>query len=116
MEKTNSHKLTQFGLLIFIVLSVFVVWSYIQTEVLSYTSNIDGNKICQTENLKYFKVTSFDGKTGQAQLLCIRSDQNQSTFHKLNLITSNYGREQDWEIIFTQKIYTDSNLFWPIYL
>jgi hypothetical protein len=116
MDKTNWHKFSQFGLLCLMILILAGGWSYIQTEVLSFGTNIDGVKICQTENLKYFKITSFDGKSGQAQILCIRNDLAQSSFHKLNLVKTNFNRDQNWEIIFTQKIYTDGNLFWPIYL
>jgi len=110
------NKLSRFGLLIFIFLSLFVIWGYLQTEILTMSTNIDGDKICQTQDLKYFKITSFDGGTNQAQILCIRIDETQSTFHKINLIKSNFGQTQNWEIIYTQKIYIDGGLFWPLYL
>ena len=110
------NQISQFGLLMLILLGFFTGWSYFQTEVLTISTNIDGGKICQTQDLKYFKITNYDGAIGQAQILCIRFDENQSTFHKLNLIKTNYNQNQNWEIIFTQKIYIDGGLFWPLYL
>ncbi len=110
------NKISQFGLMAMILLGLFVGWGYLQTEVLTISTNIDGNKICQIQDLKYFKIISYDGGVGQAQILCIRHDENQSTFHKLNLIKTNYSQNQDWEIIFTQKIYADGGLIWPLYL
>ena len=95
---------------------VWASWTYIQAEILTYTSGIDGQEICKPDNLKYFKVLNFDGIVGKAELICVRENLSQSTFLKINIIKTDYGRKQNWEVNYTQNIYQDGSFFWPFYI
>jgi hypothetical protein len=115
-QKLDLNTLSRLGLLAIVLGLGFGGWVYIQAEILTYTSDINGSDICKSNNLKYFKILSFDKIVGKSEILCIRENLSQSTYLKLNLIKTDYGRKQSWEIIYTQNIYENNSIFWPIYV
>ncbi len=115
-SKSFLENISKFGIIAIFVIAIFGCWSYFQAEILTYTSNIDGTAICGDAGLSYFKITNYDGIVGRAEMICVRKNTDESTFLKINLVKTDYGRKQNWEIIYTEKIYNDSGLIWPIYL
>lgn len=115
-SKLTLGRFSKFGILIAIFASVFVCWTYFQAEILTYTSNIDGQTLCGNDEFRYFKIVNFDGIVGKAEMICIREKADESTFLKINLVKTDFGRKQNWEIIYTQKMYNEGGLNWPIYI
>ena len=119
LENESKFKLRSFsklGILIAMFAFIFTCWTYFQTETLTYTSNIDGQALCGDAGFRYYKIVNYDGIVGKAELICVREKTDESTFLKVNLVKTDYGRKQNWEIIYTQKMYQDGGLNWPIYI
>jgi hypothetical protein len=86
---------------------------------LSTSTGIDANEICKNSNMtdiKYFKILSYNKLVGTAEMICVREKQNETTYHKLNLVKSDFDRKENWKIIYTQKVYEDGGFFWPVYI
>ena len=115
-SKFKLEKLSKFGILITAFATLFACWSYFQAEILTYTSNIDGQALCGSDGFRYFKIVNYDGIVGKAEVICVREKVDASSFLKINLVKTDYGRKQNWEIIYTQKMYQDGGLTWPIYI
>jgi hypothetical protein len=104
-------------ILLALVSVVFVIssWSYVQAETMTLFSGLDGASICKkTETLRYFKTLSFDGRAGRAEIICVRSIPRESTFHRLSHKKDPYN--DFWEIIYSQNLYPEKSLNWPVYL
>lgn len=94
-----------------------LLWGYVQVEVYTASTPINGPALCNLQSpVKYSKFLSYENRAGRAELICIRTDTNTSTYHKLNYKPQDYSNGGSWVIVYSQLLYTDNALTWPIYL
>ncbi len=93
-----------------------LVFSYIYTEVFTklYLTEISNQaNLCETQknsDFKYVKVLDYNRQQKTARIYCLYKDENKNL--QLDLIKK---EPEQWEIVLSRKLNSDSNLYWPIY-
>ena len=114
-QKFNLDNLFKIALATLVVVVLWASWSYIQTEAITSTTNLNGSEICgKPETLRYFKFLSFDERAGRAEIICLRQNNQDSSYHKINHKKDIYN--DVWEITYSKKLNQDYSFSWPVYL
>ncbi len=100
-------------LFIFTIVSINFNWLKVELFTFLYQNNIGLDDICKKNSqydFKYSKVIDFENYKNTAVGYCIYKQSKENTKITLNKNTDR------WIIIYSQKLNTDNNLYWPIYL
>ena len=103
-----------FGFSVF-TLPLLVVFPYLEVELKTFLfSNKISNlsKICQSysnSELKYTKVLDYNQSLKRSKIHCIFKDTKENL--SLNMIY-----EDGWKVVYTKKINSERNFYWPVYM
>lgn len=125
----ENMRLKSYQTTIYIILGFFVFiglgFGYIRTEINTQTSPIEltGGRFCnnsevnsnqedvlqENTQLKYTKVIEYNNLKGTARIFCIYQDSSLNQELQLN------RNNENWKVLYQQKLNQDGRLYFPIY-
>jgi len=97
------------------MLPLLVIFPYLETELKTFlfSSEIPNlAKTCEsysTSRLKYIKLLKYNRPLKKAKVYCLFEDTSENL--SLDMVYQN-----SWKVIYTKKINSEKNFYWPVYI